>query len=116
MSKSDKPKVGTQIYKEFLNYPYVDARRRQLMAEVWGPTPWIVSAYTERSDGLRMRDMVVWLLEHFGPEMARWHPAGMWQRGSVTMYGWTWIGFATEDMMQQFEAAWPLPLGVKRPN
>lgn len=34
---------------------------------------------------------------------------GRWLRGGVTIDGWTWVGFDTEEAMQRFESRWPSP-------
>jgi hypothetical protein len=41
---------------------------------------------------------------------------GRWRRGSVTIYGWTWFGFASEADMQLFQATWPTPPGIAHPD
>lgn len=55
-------------------------------------------------------DIMRWCLEEFGPEAWPIHgKAGQWHSGSVTINGWTWIGFSTKEQMQKFLARWPSP-------
>jgi hypothetical protein len=80
------------------------------MRKVWTPTPWMVEAYTGRCDDVREHNMIHWCHDTFGPESSPIHGrSGDWMRGSVTINGWTWFGFATEALMRQFVGAWPQP-------
>jgi hypothetical protein len=79
-----------------------------LMVKVWQGTPWVVEAYTGGFDDPRSREIQDWCRDAFGPEAHPIHGmAGNWHRGGATINGYTWLGFATEKMMNAFEAAWP---------
>jgi len=80
----------------------------QLMRKVWDGTPWMCDAYTGPTAGDRDDEIYKWCRDKFGPEAwpIHGHP-GRWHRGGATVFGWTWMGFATEQMMQQFLDRWP---------
>lgn len=79
-----------------------------LMRKVWAGTPWMTEAYTGSPDDARWQEMADWCETHYGPEAWPIHGhAGRWHRGGATINGFTWLGFATEEMMRAFEAAWP---------
>lgn len=90
-----------------------DQECADLMREVWAPTPWVADVYTggfSKEFGREMR-IRKWCSERFGPEaFVIGGRDGKWQRGIATINGWTWIGFATEAMMDEFLSAW----GVKQ--
>ena len=72
--------------------------------------PWMVDAYTGSMSHDRDHEMCDWCREHFGDEAFPIHGRdGDWQRGGATIYGYTWFGFKTEEMMKQFMAVWPDP-------
>lgn len=61
----------------------------------------------------RYSEIMEWCRDHFGPEAWPIHDKpGEWHCGGATVYGWTWMGFATKEMMDNFAEAWPLPDGV----
>lgn len=99
---------GTALYHDMLAHEY-DEERRQLMATVWDGTPWMVDAYTGGHTNHRDREYEIrdWCTDQFGPEALPLHGRpGKWQRGSATIHGYTWMGFATEEMMQRFIGRW----------
>ena len=101
---------GSDLYRQVIAYDYGDDKRRDLMREVWSATPWMVNAHTGGSldDPIREAEIHSWCTERFGPQHNPWSgPPGKWRRGSATICGWTWMGFATEEMMQQFMERWP---------
>ncbi len=101
---------GTDLYRRTVAYDYGDAERNDLMRRIWTPTPWMVSAFTGRCTEDRDRKMRNWCRDQFGYECFPIHKRpGTWQRGTATINGWTWFGFATEAQMRQFEEAWPSP-------
>lgn len=101
--------AGSDLYRQMLAFDYEDDERADLMRKVWEPTPWIVDAYTGSPDDDRTRAMIEWCHERFGDESYPIHGrSGQWHRGGVTLYGWTWFGFATEPQMREFVAAWPI--------
>lgn len=106
----DDTAIGTDLYLR------MDEERRTLLRQVWSPTPWMVDAYTGACDTYRHLDIMHWCSEKFGPESWPLHgEPGNWHRGAFTVDGWTWYGFKTEAMLQEFLAAWPTPEGVKHP-
>lgn len=111
--------TGTHIYRGLLDHDYGDPERTAMMHTVWDATPWICDAYTgsfgeELTRRLEIRE---WCTERFGPEAWPIHGRpGRWHTGGVTIHGWTWIGFDTEEAMREFQAAWPAPEGVAPPR
>ena len=112
----DDTAIGTDLYLRTISRDYMDEERRALMQQVWSPTPWMVDAYTGTSMDYRHLEVMHWCSEKFGPESWPLHgEPGNWHRGGVTIDGWTWYGFKTEAMLQEFLAAWPTPEGVEAP-
>lgn len=104
--------TGTDIYRGAIEHDYGDQRCTDLMRQVWDPTPWITNAYTGSfsEEPTRRLEIREWLTERFGAEAWPLHGRpGRWHTGSVTVNGWTWIGFDTEEAMREFEEAWPAP-------
>ncbi len=102
--------AGTDLYRSILAFNDDDPERKALMARVWRDTPWMVDAYTGSHDSDRRHHLLEWCHEQFGPEAAPIHGRpGSWHSGGATVYGWTWMGFATEDQMCKFMARWPAP-------
>lgn len=107
--------TGTQLYRDTLAFDYGDQDRADLMKKVWSGTPWMVDAYTGSMSEPRDREMCEWCRDKFGDEAWPIHGRpGAWQRGGVTIYGWTWFGFETEEMLRQFIEAWPVPPTVEK--
>ena len=100
--------TGSDIYQRLI--APVDGN---LMHEVWDGTPWIVDAFTGPIDNYgRFREIMDWCRCEFGDESWPIHgKPGDWHCGGATVHGWTWIGFATEEMMQKFIDRWPSPSG-----
>ena len=99
---------GTDLYRRTLAYDYGDDERNELMREVWSPTPWMIDVNTGRCGEDLDREIRFWCHDTFGEECWPIHGRpGVWQRGSATVFGSTWYGFATEEMMHQFLARWP---------
>src|SRR5690606_32151703 len=73
-----------------------------LTHKAWDGTPWMVEAYTgSPSNHERYRDIMEWCWSEFGPEASPIHgKPGNWHSGGMTVSGWTWMGFATQEMMQ----------------
>lgn len=104
--------VGTDLYRRMLAFDYSDAERAELMAKVWKGTPWMLDVYI--GDDERDRTIKEWCRDEFGPEALPIHGRpGDWQTGHATVFGWGWMGFATEELMQRFLARWPTPEGVE---
>lgn len=82
--------------------------RGDLMRRVWEQTPWMVNAYTDSiANHGRYREIMDWCREKFGPEAWPIHgKPGVWYSGGATVMGWTWMGFATKEMMDQFVEQW----------
>lgn len=101
---------GTDLYRRALAFNDDDPESKDLTAKVWRDTPWMVDAYTGSHETARRHELMEWCREHFGPEAwpIHGHP-GQWHSGAATVYGWTWMGFATEDQMRRFMERWPAP-------
>ena len=112
---SEVAEVGTDLYRRAIKYDYQDEGRSGLVEKFWSQTPWMVDAYTGSSMDWRSLEMMHWCKEHFGEENWPLHDIpGDWKRGGVTMNGWTWYGFKTEAMLQEFLTAWPTPEGAEK--
>ena len=107
---------GTDLYREVVAHALDDTGTGGLMVEFWSQTPWMVNAYTgdNSPEGqARGRKIRQWCTERYGWESLFPGAEGKWQRGAIGIFGWTWMGFATEAMMTEFLAAWPPPEGVE---
>ena len=103
---------GTALYDRMLAYNE-GQEHEELMRKVWSPTPWMVNVYTGRISERRDRAIQQWCRDTFGDECWPIHDQpGTWQRGSATIHGWTWYGFATETQMIAFVERWPTPEGI----
>lgn len=110
MSKPDAPIIGSELYRRTMAYDYKDAARTEVMHMVWDGSPWMCDAYTGSTTDDRDHEIRQWCRDQFGPESWPLHGMpGKWQRGGATVYGWTWFGFETEEMMNQFIERWPEP-------
>ena len=108
---------GTALYRQAIDSAMYDGdeERAELMRKVWEPTPWIVDVWTGgfAQEFGREQEIREWCTEHFGPEcFVIGGRDGKWQRGSATINGMTWMGFATEEMMNEFMAVW----GTEKPE
>jgi hypothetical protein len=102
--------VGTDLFHRTMAFNDEDDARSAIMRKVWTPTPWMVDAYTGRCGDTREHGMIHWCRDAFGAESSPIHSrSGDWHRGSATVNGWTWFGFASEALMRQFVGAWPQP-------
>ena len=78
-----------------------------LMHKVWDNTPWMINVFTDDSDSERRNEICHWCNDNFGKEAWPIHGFdGNWHQGGATIDGWTWIGFATKNMMEKFETVW----------
>lgn len=103
--------VGTELYRRTMEYADKDEHRKkgELMRKVWTPTPWMVDVFTGGYNSGRDREFAIreWCREHLGPEADPIRGTeGTWQRGGVTINGYTWMGFATKEIMEQFCKRW----------
>ena len=103
--------TGTDLYRSAIDSAMYgdDAERADLMRRVWEPTPWMADVWTGgfAQEFGREREIREWCTERFGPEcFVIGGREGKWQRGSATINGWPWMGFATEAMMNEFLAVW----------
>lgn len=94
--------AGSDLYHRALAFNG-DPERGALMQKVWQGTPWMVDAYTGSRDTGRHHKIMTWCREQFGPEAwpLHGHP-GEWHASSVTIHGWTWMGFATQAQLRLF--------------
>lgn len=97
--------IGTPLYERMLNFSYPDAERGKLMREVWGGTPFMTNCNTGSADERRMDQIRTWCRQRWGDEALPIHGrAGRWHVGGATVFGWTWFGFESADMLCEFEA------------
>lgn len=108
---------GTDIFRRAIDAAMYDGdeERAELMRRVWEPTPWMADVWT---GGLshefgREQEVREWCTAHFGPEcFVIGGRDGKWQRGNATINGWSWMGFATDEMLNEFMAVW----GTEKPE
>lgn len=82
----------------------------RLTLKCWAERPWLVNVYSGGISDARERLIIEWLTEEFGPQAWPLHgKPGDWYQAGVTIQGWCDFGFATEQMMTQFQEAWPNP-------
>jgi hypothetical protein len=83
-----------------------DEEGDQLMREVWESTPWMVNAFTDSiGNHGTYPEVMNWCRANFGSE-AWFNASGQWRSGNATIHGWTWMGFATKEMMDRFCQQW----------
>jgi len=94
---------------------YCPAYVNDALRDTWTPTPWMVDVF----DRDREQEINTWLNDNLGrehiPHLSR---EGVWHKSCVTIDGWTWYGFATEEHLEQFKvafrSAFPSPTVVVR--
>lgn len=104
---------GTDLFRGMAGHDYGSEEMLALNIKVWGPTPWMVDVYTGGYSNSLEREQKIreWCAAQFGPESSPIHGrVGTWHRGGATINGWTWMGFATREQMEQFMDAWPTPV------
>lgn len=96
---------GSALYQR-----QIETSGDELMHTVWDGTPWMVDVYTGSiQNGGRYGEIMQWCRDEFGAEAWPIHgKPGSWYSGGATVMGWTWMGFATCEMMQKFVARWKL--------
>jgi hypothetical protein len=102
--------MATELYRKAMDWAAskLDADGMVQQRKTWEVTPWMVDVYTGWIGEERDREMRRWCGKAFGEEARPIHGRpGAWQRGGATVNGWTWFGFASEEMMERFLAAWP---------
>lgn len=102
--------MTTALYQRMVAFNYGDDERAALMRKVWAGHQWMVDAFTGRCGDVREHEMLHWCYDTFGEQASPIHGrAGEWLRGSATVNGWTWFGFANKPDMEKFLARWPAP-------
>ncbi len=85
----------------------------ELSYKVWSKTPWMVNAYIESPSNHDRHDKIMqWCYDNLGEQnfpFGKNPTLGKWRSGNAIVMGWGWMGFATEEMMNQFIEAWPNP-------
>lgn len=96
---------GTELFERMLAFNYEDTERAELMRKVWSVTPFMVDCETGSPGDASYQRIMKWCRRNFGPEAWPIHGRdGEWQSGTATVFGWTWIGFKTQDQLDQFLA------------
>lgn len=99
--------IGSNLYQRQIASREIKDKRDELMLKVWSPTPWMVDAFTGSCSGGRYAEIILWCDRKFGPQAWPIHgKSGDWHMGGATVYGYTWIGFKNESMMNEFLAEW----------
>jgi hypothetical protein len=103
---------GNEMYRRLMSREDMD----DLSRKVWEPTPWMTDAFVGHDRDPRRQQMIFWCVDQFGEESSPIHEqSGTWHQGGAIVFGWQWFGFATEEELRAFEAAWPIPTGIERP-
>lgn len=105
----EKHVEGTDLFYQAINFDYRNQDSAALMFDVWRGTPWMVDVFTGgfNDNYDREHEICTWCTEKFGPEAWPIHGrSGNWHRGGATINGWTWMGFATKEMMTEFMVVW----------
>lgn len=116
MTEGWKDPMATDLYHRTMDFNYSDEERAELMHKVWDGFPWMVNAYTGGYSHGRDRehDILMWCCDNIGEPASPIHDRpGRWYRGSATVDGWTFMGFASKDDMEKFTGRWPAPEGVQ---
>lgn len=102
------PEIGTGLYQFILDRSAGDDERDVLMRKVWEPTPWVINVFEGSYDEYNFIDIIRWCCDNLGDESYPIHDkVGVWHRGGATVDGYTWYGFASEELMQRFIDAHP---------
>lgn len=100
--------MSTPLYERTLAYDYGDKERSDLMAKVWTVTPYMVNVKTGSPTDETFMEIREWCTETFGREAWPIHGyEGSWQTGSATVYGETFMGFATASDLAMFSSRFP---------
>ena len=99
---------GSELYKRIMKrFDQGVYGHAELMHKAWDGTPWIVDVCTDSIGTHRYREIMDWCRDQFGPEAWPLHEKeGRWHSGSVTFCGYTWMGFVSEEIMEQFCRRW----------
>lgn len=101
--------VSTKLYQSVVQWAETKGGEQgAILKSMWRGTPWIVNTYTGSIDDHGpYSEIMTWCDKEFGPMARPIHGrSGNWQSGSATINGWTWMGFATEEMMNKFSLRW----------
>lgn len=100
--------IGTDLFERTIAFDYGDTERSDLMKKVWSVTPWMVDCYTGNIGSTTERDIREWLYNNVGDQAFPIHGrGGDWQFGSATIHGWTWVGFSSKELLDEFLKAFP---------
>jgi hypothetical protein len=98
--------TGNAYFQRMMAFDYKSQDAADLMYKIWRGTPFMTRCFTGQIGEEKDGEIREWCIEHFGPEAWPIHGRpGNWNRGSVTLFGWTDFGFATSEMLAEFEAA-----------
>lgn len=95
--------VGTALHQRILSVDYGDQNTSDLVAKVWAGTPFVVNVRTGSINSETEREIMEWCRENLGAEAWPIHgKPGVWQRGSATVHGETFMGFDTTETLATF--------------
>lgn len=98
--------MATSLFEKIVSYDYGDTDRQELVAKVWGVTPFVVNVRTGSTGGDQYREIVQWAHDELGPQAMPIHGRdGSWQTGGATVFGETFIGFKDEVDLGRFSEA-----------
>lgn len=105
--------MATGLYNRVIKHN--KESHHDLMVFAWSHTPWMINVYVgspsrdgEREALCRDTEIKKWCLDTFGREC--WPNQGRdgdWQRSQATIDGWTWFGFKSKQLMDNFLKKWP---------
>lgn len=117
MSEIPEDMSGTELFEQTLAFDYEDAERSDLMRKVWSVTPYMIDYQTGSPGADTYRNIVTWCRDNFGPQAHPIHEfEGDWQLGSATIFGWTWIGFKTQEQLDTFISGFSAPSPKQGPT
>lgn len=95
--------MTSELYFRIIGMDYGDPERGEMMKKVWDVTPFVVNVRTGSPDDDQYRKIVSWCREHLGPDAWPIHGRdGNWQTGGATVFGETFMGFATAEYLERF--------------
>lgn len=96
---------GSKLFKQMIAVISDSEKTSELMKELWSPTPWMIDAFTDSNDSERYREILDWCHNKWGRESNNVEDRN-WRVGGATVYGYTWYGFKTKQMMNEFIHKW----------
>lgn len=98
----------TDLFERAINFSYDDPERGELVRKVWSVTPHMIDCYTDNINSERERAIRRWCYDNIGEQAYPIHGReGDWQFGGATIFGWTFLGFSSKELLDKFLEAFP---------